>query len=280
MPLISRKEYAELCGDRLDAINVWIKRGKINLVPGNKKLIDTDDVINVTFISDRQLFNAAKEMGASMPKPATNSISALKVSKNEIKKPKSVTKIPKKVTKLIEIDDVKKRGRPKKEMESRAKPPEKVKSEPKASKKSSVNLSKPAEIRQKERVLAEQNTLSKLRVDQDMQKKGLEIENLELAKQQKLLQLNKSAGNLLPVDLVKGVLKRHGDTFFKSFEKSIERFIAIIAGSDQEVYVKYLATLKENLSKTIVDAGKQADAEILILVNDYSQTLARGQKKI
>jgi hypothetical protein len=79
---------------------------------------------------------------------------------------------------------------------------------------------------------------------------------------------------------VKGVLKRHGDTFFKTFEKSIERFIAIIAGSDQDTYVKYMATLKENLNKTIQDAGKQADEEILILVNDYSETLARGQKKI
>lgn len=262
MPLISRKEFAELCGDRLDAINVWIKRKKVWTVPDNKKLIDTDNPVNATFANERQVFNAAKALSSGVSKvieidevKAKNSNKAIKVSKNEIKKPESVSKSPKSVTKI-----------PKKVTDN--------------GEKTTVKEPKPAEIRQKERQLADQKVVAKARMDQDYNKKALEIENLELAKQQKILQLNKSAGNLLPVDLVKGVLKRHGDTFFKSFEKSSERFLSIICGSDQETFVKHMAKMKEIFSDAIQDAGKQADAEILILVNDYSETLARGQKKI
>lgn len=249
MPLITRKEYAELCGDRPDAIVVWIKRRKIWTVPDNKKLIDTENPINAAFASERQLFNKAKGMGESVPKAA-------KIVKE---KPKSVTKTSKKAT------------------ESSVKLTE---SEPKPVKKQPLPAQKPAEIIKKDRVLAEQNVIAKAKMDQDFVKRGLEIENLELAKQQKMLQLNKSAGNLLPVDLVKGVVKRHADTVFKTFEKSIERFVSIICGSDQEVYVKHLATVKDILSKTIAEAGALADQEILILINDFSETLARGQKKI
>lgn len=259
MPLITRKEFADLCGDRHDAITVWIKRGKIWTVPDNKKLIDTDNPVNAVFASERQVFNAAKVMGQRVQVKVKNAEKQVKVSKKSDKNPETFTKIPKEVTEKV--------GRP-------------IKYALEKANKTVIPVPKPAEIRQKERHLAEQNLVAKARMDQDYNKKALEIENLELAKQQKMLQLNKSAGNLLPVDLVRGVLKRHGDTFFKTFEKSIERFISIICGSDQETYVKHLANVKDILSKTIADAGKLADEEILILVNDYSETLARGQKKI
>lgn len=270
MPIVSRKQYAEFCGDDVLKINMWIKRGKISVSAVNKKLIDTENAINATFMSDRRRFNAMESFDGHAPE---NSTIGIKVSKIDQKKAKIIPKSTKTHTKT-----------PKKVTESSAKKPEKVtvkaKSLPKGQAKAPEKLAEPKEIRVFDKRIAEQSARDERRVDQDMQKKGLEIDNLELAKQQKLLQLNKSAGNLLPVDLVKGVLKRHGDTFFKTFEKSIERFISIIAGSDQETYVKHMATLKEMLSKSIQDAGKLADAEILILVNDYSETLARGQKKI
>lgn len=273
MPIISRKQYAEICGDDILKINMWIKRGKISTVPLNKKLIDTENAINATFMGDRRRFNAMTPFAGDVPE---NSTIDTKVSKTEPKKAKTVKKIAKTVTKI-----------PKKVTEKPVKRPEKapIKAQKAPLKQTErphkiVKTGETKEIRIVEKKIAEQSARDERRVDQDMVKKGLEIENLELAKQQKLLQLNKSAGNLLPVDLVKGVLKRHGDTFFKSFEKSSERFLSIICGSDQETFVKHMTKMKEIFSGAIQDAGKQADAEILILVNDYSETLARGQKKI
>lgn len=270
MPIVSRKQYAELCGDDILKINKWIQRGKISVSAVNKKLIDTKNAINASFMADRRRFNAMESFNREVPE---NSTLTEKVSKSEPKKAKIVSKIAKTVTNIpknVTESKVKSVGRPAKVVERHHFKP----------KNTPVKPAEPKEIQVFDKRIAEQSARDERRVDQDMQKKGLEIDNLELAKQQKLLQLNKSAGNLLPVDLVKGVLKRHGDTFFKTFEKSIERFISIIAGSDQETYVKHMATLKEMLSKSIQDAGKLADAEILILVNDYSETLARGQKKV
>src|SRR5882762_38504 len=239
MPQVTRKAFAELCGETEKALNVYISRLKVSPVAGDKKFIDTDNAINLAFISQRRRLNDMEPLiGFDLPEP--------KVFE------KKSTKIPLKPLLTPKPEPVK----------PAPKPPE------------------PKEIKVFERKIAEQSARDERRVDQDMVKKGLEIENLELAKQQKVLQLNKSAGNLLPVDLVKGVLKRHGDVFFKSFEKSIERFISIIAGSDQVLYVKHLANVKDILSKTIIEVGRQADEEIVILVNDYSETLSRGQKKI
>lgn len=268
MPVISRKQYAELCGDDILKINMWIKRGKISVSAVNKKLIDTENAINAAFMADRRRFNAMAPFDGVVSEHAESEPlvagSLTKKVKSEQKTQKTGKKIPKAVkvgkapviSKMVQKHHVKEQKAP-------VKP-----------------TAQPREIKIVERKIAEQSAKDERRVDQDMVKKGLEIENLELAKQQKLLQLNKSAGNLLPVDLVKGVLKRHGDTFFKSFEKSSERFLSIICGSDQETFVKHMTKMKEIFSAAIQDAGKQADAEILILVNDYSETLARGQKKI
>jgi hypothetical protein len=273
MPLISRKEYAELCGDRLDAINVWInKRGKVVTVADNKKLIDTDNPINAAFIQERQVFNTQKRM-TSVPENA-----------------ETVTKISKKVTKTQEIDQgipEKKRGSPKKEAKSDVKLPKSSNFKAEKPVKSPVippvKAANTAEIRQKERVLAEQNIIAKAKMDQDYAKKALEIENLELAKQQKQLMLNKAAGELMPVDLVRGVLKRHADAINKNFEKGIVSLITIMvnimAGGDNLMNVRFLGEAKEILSKNITNAGKQADEEIKILVTDFSQTLLRGQKR-
>jgi hypothetical protein len=268
MPVTSRKQYAEICGDDILKINMWIKRGKISTVPLNKKLIDTENAINAAFMADRRRFNTMAPFDGVVPEHAE---SEPLVADSVTKKVKSVKKVAKTVQKPPRVEKVaavKKTGKVTLKQTNRQ------------HKIVTTGKVEPREIKIVERKIAEQSARDERRVDQDMVKKGLEIENLELAKQQKLLQLNKSAGNLLPVDLVKGVLKRHGDTFFKSFEKSSERFLSIICGSDQETFVKHMAKMKDIFSAAIQDAGKQADAEILILVNDYSETLARGQKKI
>lgn len=268
MPIISRKKLAELTGDRIEAINVWIKRGKISHLPNDKKLIDTENPLNAEFIQVRQESN--RDKGVILPVPESSK-SAPKVSKSVQKKAKSepksteiVTKIPKKVTKSI------------------SKAPFIAAINQKSAPKNQAKVPKlhPKEQRALDRQLGEQKAKDQRRVDMAAQKMTLEIENLELGRQQKMLMLNKAAGSVMPVDLVKGVLKRHADAIHKNFEKGIENFVSIVAGSDTLAYVRYLKDAKEILSRCITDAGVNASEEILILVEDYSETLVRGQKKI
>lgn len=233
MPIVSRKEFSELCGDRQDALMVYIRRNKVVLHPSDKKLLDTEDPLNKAFIEARQAFNAAK-------------------------------------------------GLPPAEKQA-LKPEKKAKSAPETPKKPSKKATGHAEIQKKDKVYAEQVMVNQMRVDQDMQKKALEIENLELAKQQKMMQLNKAAGQLIPVDLLRGVIKRHADSINKSFEKGIETLITImvqtLSGGDPKTHGKFLGMAKETLSKCIANAGTASENEIIILVDEFSKTLDRGQKR-
>jgi len=272
MPLISRKEYAELCGDRLDAINVWInKRGKIVTVADNKKLIDTENPINAAFIQERQVFNAQKKMGSVQE----NAEPVTKISKKVIKEPEIVPEIP-----------VKKRGRPKKEAESRAKTPEKPKVKAEKPVKSQAitpeKAASTAEIRQKERVLAEQNIIAKAKMDQEFEKKAQDIELQALRIQSEKIRLDKTAGNLLPIDLGMGVIERNANSILKTFEKGFERIADIysnLAGFDPTIRADFVRECREELATCVDNAGKMATEEIDILVDNYAETLMTGQKK-
>lgn len=282
MPLISRKEFAELCGDRLDAINVWIKRKKIWTVPDNKKLIDTDNPINSAFANERQVFNAAKALGTSTLKilPAEdlkikNSNKGIKVSKIEIKKPKSVTKLPKSVTKI-----------PKKVTENRAKTTEKVKIKGEMLGKSRAekpdNGLTAAEIQQKNKQIAMQQALAERRLSQEEAAKAQTMELQALKIQSEKIRLDKTAGNLLPIDLAAGVIERHANSILKTFEKGFERISELysnMAGFGPTEKAEFMKECREELSLCVTTAGEKSQDEIDILVDNYSETLMTGQRK-
>jgi hypothetical protein len=269
MPLITRKQFAELCGDRPDAIVVWIKRKKIWTVPDNKKLIDTDNPINAAFANERQVFNAAKEMGGAPVKQdkivAEKPINATKEAKIKPEKPikpaKIVTKIPKKVTEKV--------GRATKL--TLIKPEKPVEKGP-----------TPAEIQQKERVLAMQNEIAQRRLSQDEAKKAQDMELQALKIQSEKIRLDKTAGNLLPIDLAAGVIERHANTILKTFEKGFERIAELysnMAGFDPVQRGEFMKECREELSLCVTTAGEQSQNEIDILVDNYSETLMTGQRK-
>jgi hypothetical protein len=136
------------------------------------------------------------------------------------------------------------------------------------------------EIQQK---IAYQTAKDQKKVEQDERKKDLEMENLQLKIQREQLMLDKAAGKLLPIDLVEGVLKRHGNSFLKNFEKGIENiagmFCNIMVGGDQKYYVRIMEECRAVLAQCIQKAGSDAEQEVDQLVEDYSETLLRGPRK-
>lgn len=267
MPIVTRKEFAELCLDDEKKLNVYISRRKVSPIAGNKKLIDTDDPVNAAFISDRITANSVKISGI---KP----VKAEKPVKVKAEKP---VKEPKKAKVVAEKPVVKSQSKPIKEPKIVVKPPKeakvpivKVQSQPKV-----------AAIPKSIRVMQEAQTLvNHKRVELDTQLKVKQLQNAELQIELKQLALNKAAGKLLDVDLVKGVLTRHANSIFKSFEKGCENIASIFAGSDQQLFVGIMKDLKPELSRCVKDAGVKADEELDILVTEFSETLARGQRKL
>lgn len=247
MPIVTRNEFAEQCGDDVKKLNVYINRGKVSTVPGNKKVIDTTNAINSAFMNDRRRQNLLSSVGLPAVKP-----------------PKIVTNPPKTGTKKPETG---------------TKKPETVTKSPDQPKNTEAvkKAAEPKEIRQK---IAEQSARDNKRVDQEIEKKAKDMELIELRIQREQLLLNKSAGQLLPVDLVTGIIKRHSSSIFANFERGCVNIASLFSSGDPVLYAKVLGELKIELSRCVDNAGRQAGEEVDILITDFSQTLLRGQKKV
>lgn len=263
MSIVTRNELTELCSDIRTNIDVWIRRGKIITVEGNKKLIDTENVINALFIQQRQDAHEQKKLLGDVVKPTVISKSERKVSKKAVKIPKSVTNNPEKVTKA----KVEKPGK------AKAPNPEKFHVEPKA-----TLAMKRAEAKR----MNDQNLRAMIKVDQEAQMRQQNIDLAELRIQSEKIRLDKTAGNLLPIDLGLGVIERHANSILKTFEKGFERIADIyanVAGMDPTTRTDFIKECRVELSHCVETAGKSAEAEIDILVDNYAETLMVGQKK-
>lgn len=257
MSIVTRNELTELCNDIRTNIDVWIRRGKIITVESNKKLIDTENPINALFIQQRQDAHEQKKLLGGVVKPVIISKKEAKVSKKADKIPKSVTNIPEKVTKA----------------KVKVAAPEKFHVEPKA-----TLAMKRAEAKR----MNDQNLRAMIKVDQEAQMRQQNIDLAELRIQSEKIRLDKTASNLLPIDLGLGVIERHANSILKTFEKGFERIADIyanVAGMDPTTRTDFIKECRVELSHCVETAGKSAEAEIDILVDNYAETLMVGQKK-
>jgi len=146
--------------------------------------------------------------------------------------------------------------------------------------KEEVIQREPKEIQQK---VARQVAVDQRRVDKDNHIQELEIKQKELRNQQLEMQLQKAAGQLLPIDLAQGVIERHATTIFVEFGKGIERIAKIFmakTGCDAGLQAEMMQDAKVELESSINEARIASNKEIEILVGDYSETLTRGQRKV
>lgn len=258
MPIVSRKDFAEQCGDIIQKINVWITRGKIATVPGNKKQINTDDPVNSYFLAERRAINGIEgEVPVKTEKPEKADI----ISKKEPKNSKKATEKPVKIKNI-----------PQKDAE---KPVKTAKKEPEKPVKPSANPVLEKQLAAKEAIMQR-----KYDIDVAMKEQSMELRALNI--QSEKIRLDKTAGNLLPVDLTSGVIERHANAILKTFEKGFERIAEIystMAGFAPGQRSEFLKECRMELGACVTSAGQRAQEEIETLVGNYAETLMRGQKK-
>jgi hypothetical protein len=68
MAIVTRQEFADLCGDDVKSITVNITRKKIILDDDTGKNIDTKHPLNATFIKKRKAWNNAKKESQALIK--------------------------------------------------------------------------------------------------------------------------------------------------------------------------------------------------------------------
>lgn len=68
MAIVSRKEFAEMCGDDVKTLNVYINRRKVIMHDPEGKKIDTENLVNLLYKKKRHEINKAKKEDAEIAK--------------------------------------------------------------------------------------------------------------------------------------------------------------------------------------------------------------------
>lgn len=246
MAIITRKEFAEQCGDKVTILNVYIQRGKVTTHGDKGKYIDTENAVNMAYLEDRRFKNGLLDGTITPPKVVKQ---VKKPDKQTLQKPVAVSKTKKPTVKT----------------KTPVKKPEKIIPE---------KVIPPVD--------PEKNARDSQRIRQVMTKTDKELELLQLNIEKSRLQLEKTAGKLLPIDLIHDVHKRYARNIFVNFENGCEniasKFCNIMASGDMEMYGRIMEDLRKELNRCITTAGVETTQDIDRLIDDYSETRARGER--
>lgn len=229
MSIVTRAEFAQMCGDDIKALNVYVQRGKVRV---GENGIDTKNPLNKIHLKKRKEFNANKNKGIVDAKTV----------------PAFINPAPPALPFVIAGEYTR--------VET---PNEKVKRE------------------------SDNESDETFAYYQKKKLKG-DAEAAVIRAEREQLQLDKTAGKLLPLDMVTNIHKLYARNIFVNFENSLEtlatKFCEILAGGDQRLYTRLLQELKQQLDLVITKAGKETDEDIETLIEDYSETRHRGERKI
>lgn len=118
--------------------------------------------------------------------------------------------------------------------------------------------------------------------DLELRQKRSQVELVERNAELKLIELEKKAGNLLPVDKVEQILVVNLQSIIRNFEMEAENQAVIIVerfGGTREDIAEITKKLRVSLGKSIekskTDAGHEIDGAIL----EYQDIRSRGERK-
>lgn len=119
--------------------------------------------------------------------------------------------------------------------------------------------------------------------DLDLRTRIATAELKERENEIKKIQLEKAAGNLLPVDLVESILVINIQAIFKVFESELENLASIyneVFGGTRKELAVIIEKQRGILAKAIDKSSEDAKAEIDIAVSDYQDVRSRGERKL
>ena len=94
----------------------------------------------------------------------------------------------------------------------------------------------------------------------------------------KRIQLEKIAGNLLPIDIAESIFTINIQSIFRNFESELENLASIYV-PDRSILSDVIQKQKELLVKIIEKSKEDAFISIENAINDYSETRSRGERK-
>lgn len=126
------------------------------------------------------------------------------------------------------------------------------------------------------------NKIQKEFADIELRKKRADLDLVERGAELKRIQLEKAAGNLLPVDLVERVLVINLQSIIKSFDTELENISNVLVerfGGSRKDLVEITKEQRDILGRIIAKAKKDAEFEIENAINDFQDNRGRGERK-
>lgn len=138
------------------------------------------------------------------------------------------------------------------------------------------------ETKTNKKINAAKNEEDKERVDWDLRKKKADAIKAEKAAEMQGIQIEKLNGKLMPVDLVKTILKVNIQHINKTYEQDLINIASIycdiLAGGSRDKLAEIILELRTKLNDVIKRTEQTAYQEIENVIDDYAETRSRGER--
>jgi hypothetical protein len=275
MALVSVKDFGLALN--ISGGTIRSKLSRKQLLRNRNKLIDTEHPINLIYLlelngGDQTVFKEYDISVLNKTNVSKKSIAPTEKTKNIIIKEPLVKKATVSVKKT-----------------------EKTENEEVNDSKGSVKVAPTVEIKNKKGfldepklTLEERKVLARERqqrldlVDLDLRKRTAETTLVERNSELRQLQLEKIAGNTLPLDITKSILMINIQTIFTTFNSEIDNMVTITVeelGGTRADAVRVQNKLKVVFKKLIETTKENSNREIEKVVNEYADVRSRGERK-
>lgn len=128
-----------------------------------------------------------------------------------------------------------------------------------------------------------QNKEDEVVVSWDLRKKIADTLKAEKSAELESLKLQKMQGNLMPVDLVKSIVKLNVQHILKTFENDAVTMASIycdvLAGGDRSKLSEITKKLRISITDTVRRTEATAAQEIENVIEDFAEARSRGERK-
>lgn len=117
----------------------------------------------------------------------------------------------------------------------------------------------------------------------ELRKKEAEVKLAERNAELKQYELEKKAGNSLPLDMIENVISINYKAVFKSVHSQIKNIAMVVVqqlGGSKEDLNSIMIEMENLLDATVKDSKKKAKIDIDKLIDEYSEVRSRGERKI
>jgi hypothetical protein len=133
------------------------------------------------------------------------------------------------------------------------------------------------------KIMLEQKKHNQVLLDFEKRKREAEVKLIERNAELKQWELEKKAGNTLPLDMIEKVIGINYKAVFKSIHSQTKNIAMVMVqqlGGSKDDLNSIMIELENILDKTVKDAEKKSNVDIEKLIEEYSEIRSRGERKV